>query len=288
MCSCNRAMVHICRTFLLLFLCGFLADGKHSDYKSSCLIQTAVHHPCHGSSCKRARLVEKDEKTEDKMKVVSDKSQPPHKEDASIAKTGMHPCHGSSCNQSRLVEKEEKTEDKMKVASDKLQPPHKEDASASKDGICEKDVFARPDPCPAHCPYAAEMADKFCHFRCVKPNECGTLGTVPNATIPSDKLHACRFCNVEACKTCTAGPPGAKSEKLERCLECMPGYRLTEEGECAMKGLWVFTVITGVLVAVALTLLAWYLRVLSRPCINQAGLGTAAKARSRTMLLQNA
>ena len=53
--------------------------------------------------------------------------------------------------------------------------------------LCEEDVFARPELCPAVCPYAAEMRDEFCHFRCVKKEECGLLGTVENATIPDDR-----------------------------------------------------------------------------------------------------
>jgi hypothetical protein len=130
---------------------------------------------------------------------------------------------------------------------------------------CEKSEFALTHACPEKCPYAAEMADQFCHFRCVEGNKCGMEGTVNNATIPSEKTRACRFCNVEACKTCKSGPPGAKGKELEFCLECFPGYFLTEEGECEMVGLWVFKTITVAAAIVVVVLVAWYLRVVTRP-----------------------
>jgi len=165
--------------------------------------------------------------------------------------------------------------------------PEPEETIPSKNNrLCEKDEFALGHACPANCPYAAEMANKFCHFRCVRATECGLFGTVTNNTIPSEETHACRSCNVEACKECKSGPPGAKGKALERCLECYPGYSLAEEGECEMDGLWVFAFITGVVAVVAVVLVAWYLRVVTRPCVNQAGIEFACEARCRAMVLQ--
>jgi len=154
------------------------------------------------------------------------------------------------------------------------------------DRICEKDIFARPDLCPAHCPFAAEMAQRFCHFRCVKDFECGLLGTMPKATIPDEKHHLCRHCNVEACLTCVAGKPGQKGKELERCITCMSGYYLTKEGECGMYGLWVFIAMSVNAAIIAMILIAWYLRILTRPCINQEGVNEGIASRSRARLLQ--
>jgi hypothetical protein len=54
-----------------------------------------------------------------------------------------------------------------------------------------------------------------------------------------------------------------------------------------MKGLWVFTAITAVGAIATVVLVAWYLRVVTRPSVNQAGIDFAYKARGRTMILRN-
>jgi len=150
--------------------------------------------------------------------------------------------------------------------------------------LCESDVFARPELCPAKCPYAAEMQNEYCHFRCVKRRECGTLNTVANATIPDDKLMVCRTCDVEACLTCKGSKPGAEGEKAERCLKCMPGYFMTAEGECQMLGLWIF-VIVGVVCGVgAVVALIWYIYARSHPFVNEEGVQYALECRARSML----
>jgi len=181
--------------------------------------------------------------------------------------------------------------EKKSVIERSIQPPKipepEETVVSTNDRHCDRSEFALSHACPAKCPYAAEMEDKFCFFRCVQGNQCGTMGTVKNATIPSEATGACRLCNVEACKICRAGPPGAKSAELEFCLECYPGYSLTEEGECEMDGLWVFYAITIVGVIAVVTLVAWYLRVVTRPCVNQAGVDYANEARCSSMVLRD-
>jgi len=190
--------------------------------------------------------------------------------------------------QKKAVTQDAEARPKIKVGIvDHLFGDSESSVRQSKDNtLCEEDVFAHPELCPKHCPFAAEMADRFCHFRCVRAKECGLLQTVPNATIPDEKMHACRHCEVEACATCVAGKPGQTGKDLERCLKCMPGYSVTEEGECAMKGLWVFVIITLVVAVIVVILTAWYLRVLMRPRTNQEGVDYGVASRSRAMVLQ--
>eukprot|EP00435_Cladocopium_sp_Y103_P004957 s1190_g1.t1 len=142
------------------------------------------------------------------------------------------------------------------------EPPEPSETIVGTDpGVCEKDIFARKDLCPQQCPFAAEMESKFCHFRCVSKMQCGdpSTGTLRNASIPDEKMHLCRHCQVEACQTCKAGPPGASGAALERCVKCFPGYTLTAEGECEMKGEGFFVAI-GVVGAIAVVVAAaWYL-----------------------------
>mmetsp|Transcript_93579 Transcript_93579/g.180454 ORF Transcript_93579/g.180454 Transcript_93579/m.180454 type:complete len:985 (+) Transcript_93579:62-3016(+) len=152
--------------------------------------------------------------------------------------------------------------------------------------ICGQSTFARQDYCPVQCPFAAEMANNFCHFRCVKKEECGLLGTVPTATIPDYKLHTCRHCSVEACRTCVAGKPGHTGKDLERCSICMPGYHLTEEGECRMRSMWAFVAVAVVTGVIAVILLAWYLRMCMRRRTNQEGIDEGLASQRRAMLLQ--
>jgi len=154
--------------------------------------------------------------------------------------------------------------------------------------LCGKDVFALRDYCPAQCPFAAEMTNKFCHFRCVKKKECGLLGTNPDAIIPDEQLHACRPCNIEACKTCAVGKLGQKDKELERCVTCMPGYEFTEEGKCRMKHAWVFTAIAVVAAVAVVFVIAWYLRTCVRPRTNQEGVDTGLASQRRAMMLQTA
>lgn len=153
-------------------------------------------------------------------------------------------------------------------------------------GVCEKDIFARKDLCPQQCPFAAEMESKFCHFRCVGKLQCGdpSTGTLRNASIPDEKMHLCRHCQVEACQTCKAGPPGASGAALERCVKCFPGYTLTSEGECEMKGEGFFVAI-GVVGAIAVVVAAaWYLSVVFKPRVNQEGISEGMEGQNRAML----
>lgn len=153
-------------------------------------------------------------------------------------------------------------------------------------GVCEKDIFARKDLCPQQCPFAAEMESRFCHFRCVSKMQCGdpSTGTLRNASIPDEKMHLCRHCQVEACQTCKADPPGASGAALERCVKCFPGYTLTAVGECEMKGEGFFVAI-GVVGAIAVVVAAaWYLSVVFKPRVNQEGISEGLEGQNRAML----
>lgn len=154
------------------------------------------------------------------------------------------------------------------------------------ESLCEKDIFARPELCPKVCPYAAEMSDKFCHFRCVKKEECGLLGTVENATIPDDRLMLCRHCAVEGCARCVPGSPGQSGEKLENCQQCMPGYGLTADGECEMHGLAIFIGAAVVLVIATILVVVWYCLIASKPCVNPEGVQYGMECRERMRLTQ--
>mmetsp|Transcript_83193 Transcript_83193/g.146958 ORF Transcript_83193/g.146958 Transcript_83193/m.146958 type:complete len:918 (+) Transcript_83193:78-2831(+) len=152
---------------------------------------------------------------------------------------------------------------------------------------CQLDDFARPDLCPELCPYAAEMKAEFCHFRCVKKEECGLLGTVENATIPDEKLMVCRHCEVEGCKKCVPATPGAEGEKYETCEVCMPGYSLTEEGECAMDGLGVFIAIGVVSAILTVLIIAWYVSVRNKNRVNPEGVEYGLECREGMRLQPN-
>ncbi|CAJ1329462.1 unnamed protein product [Effrenium voratum] len=159
-----------------------------------------------------------------------------------------------------------------------------EEVQSTDESLCEEDVFARPELCPAKCPYAAEMRDEFCHFRCVKKDECGLLGTVENATIPDEDLMVCRHCNVEGCLHCVSAKPGQEGEKLEHCKQCMPGYSLTEEGECEMRGLGFFIAVGVVVVVATVLVIIWYAIVVSKPCVNPEGVEYGLQCRERMRL----
>jgi len=168
-------------------------------------------------------------------------------------------------------------------------PEQRPEEVQSKDqSLCEEDVFARPELCPARCPYAAEMQAEFCHFRCVQRQECGLLGTVENATIPDDKLMVCRHCNVEGCLHCIAAKPGEMGPRLEHCHQCMPGYWLTEEGECQMQGLAFFISCAVVFVVATILVILWYVIVASKPCVNPEGVAYGFEARQRMRLTDGA
>mmetsp|Transcript_58178 Transcript_58178/g.104120 ORF Transcript_58178/g.104120 Transcript_58178/m.104120 type:complete len:1085 (+) Transcript_58178:48-3302(+) len=153
------------------------------------------------------------------------------------------------------------------------------------DSVCEAAIFARPDPCPDSCPLAAESASKdmYCHFKCVKPNECGTADTNNESTITDMEHHQCRRCNVEGCLHCVAGKPG---EDIEECKVCMPGYFLTPEKECEGIGEWVFLVIAVVAVIIVIIALLWYFDLVNRNVVNEPGLKYALECRHRAKLRQ--
>ncbi|CAE8652896.1 unnamed protein product [Polarella glacialis] len=128
------------------------------------------------------------------------------------------------------------------------------------------------------------MRDEFCHFRCVKKEECGLLNTVQNATIPDERLKFCRHCEVEGCMQCVASKPG--QESLEKCQQCMPGYSLTREGECEMHGVWVFVLIAAVAGVLLVFAIWWYLCVSSKPSVNEAGVQYGLECRARSRISQ--
>eukprot|EP00913_Durusdinium_trenchii_P018421 g17305.t1 len=137
-------------------------------------------------------------------------------------------------------------------------PDERPEEVQSKDtSLCEEDIFARPELCPAKCPYAAEMKKEFCHFRCVERNQCGLLGTVENATIPDDRL-----------------------------MVCMPGYSLTEEGECQMKGLGFFIAMAVISVVAVILVIVWYVLISMKPCVNPEGVAEGYESRERTRLTE--
>jgi len=53
-----------------------------------------------------------------------------------------------------------------------------------------------------------------------------------------------------------------------------------------MRGLWVFVAMSVMTAIVAMILIAWYLHVLTRPCINQEGIDEGIAGRSRAMVLR--
>eukprot|EP00933_Yihiella_yeosuensis_P051491 TRINITY_DN4943_c0_g2_i1.p1 TRINITY_DN4943_c0_g2~~TRINITY_DN4943_c0_g2_i1.p1 ORF type:complete len:964 (-),score=183.11 TRINITY_DN4943_c0_g2_i1:158-3049(-) len=166
----------------------------------------------------------------------------------------------------------------------KTGPEPDDDKVSDDDGVCEKAIFARPDLCPDKCPYAAEMTNQFCHFRCVKAKECGLHGTVKNASIPSDKLMTCRHCNVAGCSECVAAPPGSTGSKFEQCVHCMPGYTLNSDGKCDINGQWIWITIV-VVVACLVPGVLWYFYVMvTKPQENTEGIDAAMESRNRQML----
>jgi hypothetical protein len=169
---------------------------------------------------------------------------------------------------------------------DDLLPKHETIVPQSNDtSLCEADAQATSQTfCPSSCPYAAEMSNEFCHFRCVQKKQCGLLGTVENATIPDDDMMACRHCKVEACAQCVAAKPGQEGEKLEHCVKCMPGYSLTEEGECEMVGISVFVAIGVVGAVIAVGVIWYYAMILAKPFVNPEGVEYGLKGRDRMKL----
>ena len=93
---------------------------------------------------------------------------------------------------------------------------------------CSKDLQFPDDECPEGCPLAAEKDSQFCTFKCIKADACGTKGTVAEATIPDEKNHMCRRCEVEGCLKCVTARPGEEGEEVERCEKCIFGYSLSE------------------------------------------------------------
>eukprot|EP00930_Biecheleria_cincta_P092400 TRINITY_DN822_c0_g1_i3.p1 TRINITY_DN822_c0_g1~~TRINITY_DN822_c0_g1_i3.p1 ORF type:complete len:541 (+),score=90.34 TRINITY_DN822_c0_g1_i3:97-1719(+) len=176
----------------------------------------------------------------------------------------------------------------LRYFSDALHPAPKTVVPQSNDtSLCEADAEAAEQTfCPSSCPYAAEMSNEFCHFRCVQSNQCGLLGTVENATIPDDNVMACRHCKVEACAKCVAAAPGQVGEKLEHCVKCMPGYTLSEEGECEMNGISVFIAIGVVGAIAAVGIIWWYAMICSKPCVNPEGVEYGLQGRHRMKLSQ--
>lgn len=145
--------------------------------------------------------------------------------------------------------------------------------------VCNRDIFAREEDCPKSCPFAAELQDKFCHFKCVQGKQCGSSGTMTEATIADDKEHLCRRCRVEGCLTCAPSKPGL--EDVEECEKCMPGY-IMADGEC--KGVSDVIFLSIIVMAVILIVMAifWYVNLALRPVVNETAVKYGLECRTRT------
>mmetsp|Transcript_94265 Transcript_94265/g.224431 ORF Transcript_94265/g.224431 Transcript_94265/m.224431 type:complete len:955 (+) Transcript_94265:115-2979(+) len=162
---------------------------------------------------------------------------------------------------------------------------------------CEKDLKAPADPteaCPKNCPFSAEINDpkEYCHFKCVKPQECGTEGTIPNQTIPEREKTKenpyCRYCEVEACAQCISSKPGVEDEAVEKCQKCMLGYTLSEDGkECTSHGDDIFLVLAAIGAVAGLLGAGWYVSLAMKPTVNVEGLQYAQSSHMRMMITQD-
>ncbi|CAE7287828.1 unnamed protein product [Symbiodinium natans] len=162
---------------------------------------------------------------------------------------------------------------------------------------CEADLKAPANPqeaCPKNCPFSAEINNpkEYCHFKCVKPEECGTKGTIPNQTIPEkEKVKEnpyCRYCEVEACARCTSSKPGEEDEAVEHCEQCMTGYTLSEDKkECVSHGDDVFLALAAVGVVGGLLGAAWYTSLAMKSTVNPDGLKYAQASQMRMMVTQD-
>lgn len=152
---------------------------------------------------------------------------------------------------------------------------------------CSKDLHFPDDECPEGCPLAAEKDSQFCTFKCIKADACGTKGTVAEATIPDEKNHMCRRCEVEGCLKCVTARPGQEDEKAERCEKCIFGYSLSENGtECESKGL-IFFIAAGVVGAIVIVFaIFWYIGLRCKPVVNEEQVAYAMECRARMMVIQ--
>jgi len=144
---------------------------------------------------------------------------------------------------------------------------------------CGKEEFAPDSECPEDCPLFAEVEQKFCHFACVKPTDCGTGSYVTEASIADEETHQCRRCEIEGCDVCQKGKPG---EDVEICTKCMPGYFAIQGGaRCDAISDFVFGGIAVVSVIVIIFVIFWYMDLRSKPVVNEEGLEQAIAHRSR-------
>eukprot|EP00931_Biecheleriopsis_adriatica_P023960 TRINITY_DN15023_c0_g1_i1.p1 TRINITY_DN15023_c0_g1~~TRINITY_DN15023_c0_g1_i1.p1 ORF type:complete len:948 (+),score=182.05 TRINITY_DN15023_c0_g1_i1:86-2929(+) len=156
---------------------------------------------------------------------------------------------------------------------------------------CDEDLLAPNEPgkeCPAACPYAGEVEEKYCHFRCVEADKCGTGNMLKKASIPDEHHHFCRPCEVEACLECVAGKPGEGGEEVETCNKCMFGYWKSADGKkCTNPGDNFFIGLAVVAVILGLVGLIWFVYLFAQPVVNDPAVTHAMECRDRQMVLQD-
>mmetsp|Transcript_78308 Transcript_78308/g.162676 ORF Transcript_78308/g.162676 Transcript_78308/m.162676 type:complete len:1029 (+) Transcript_78308:93-3179(+) len=148
---------------------------------------------------------------------------------------------------------------------------------------CHQPVYASDIPagqnCSAECPFWAESAltDEPCTFRCVRDDECGVWGqgSQGNATV-ADSSGYCRRCYSSACNLCHSHE--------DRCVDCITGYTLTDEGACehAYSNVRYFSF--SLLAFLCVYIVLWYIELSLRPVVNEEGVKLGLAFRSRTKL----
>lgn len=113
------------------------------------------------------------------------------------------------------------------------------------------------DVCPEQCRFRAEVAQHFCHFKCVTGAECGRnqSGTMIHATVADRVMGICRGCTLKGCKVC--------KPHADECLECNEEFGFVLGGDKQCRSAWVVvpTVIYLSVLCIGGYFIIWYVNI---------------------------
>jgi len=139
---------------------------------------------------------------------------------------------------------------------------------------CKVSHFAPLDgKCPGHCPFFSADPHRPCHWRCLRPDECGKDD--PMQTVTDWERMQCRSCMTEGCWRCSPGK--------DLCEECASGYHLVD-GACRPVKSRAWTVGLGVVGVLLAVVLAWYASLMCGEAVNPLKLKQALVHRARASL----
>jgi len=142
------------------------------------------------------------------------------------------------------------------------------------------------EKCPESCPLYVDHREESlpCDFSCVGNSIQSCKSVNPSTPVPDLTRGECRRCEVVGCDQCT-------DDGRDRCAKCLPGYYVSEDGQCYSSGFlkcaFAFLYLVLLIIAVSIFFVVWWIVDLAlRKQTNNKALDHSLKLREQAKVHQ--